>query len=240
MKSEIRGRFGGVLFTAELDARFSTSSVSVKMGEAAKFALKSGADLRGADLRGADLRGADLRGADLRGAYLRGAYLRGADLRGAYLRGADLGGACRGGAAFGVADVSGAYVGGADLGGADVGGAYLGGADLGGAYLRGAYLGGAYLGGAYLGGAYLGKDKKLPLVGERPLIQLGPIGSRGDYASAFLTDEGIYVVAGCFTGMMASFKERVKETHGENPHGLEYRTFIAMVEAHFAIWPAVK
>ena len=157
---------------------------------------------------GADLRSADLGGADLRSADLRGAYLRGADLRGAYLRCADLRGA--------------------DLRSADQGGADLGGADLGGADLRSADLGGADLGGADLGGA--------KLIGDRPILQIGPIGSRSDYLIAFVTDQGVLVRAGCFFGSLDEFSSAVDKTHGDSVHGIEYATAIAMIDAHAELW----
>ena len=166
---------------------------------------------------------ADLRGADLRGAYLRGADLRGADLRGAYLRGADLGGA---------------YLRGADLGGAYLRGADLGGADLRGADLRGAYLRGAYLRGAYLRGADLGGGKKL--VGGRPVLTIGPIGSRSDYLQAYVTDAGVMVRAGCFFGARDEFEAAVKNTHGVRAHGREYVAALALIDAHARLWTPAK
>jgi len=90
MKFEIRNRWSGnVQFTAEIDCSEDTP-LRIKVGLAAKWAFKSGADLSGAVLSGAVLRGADLSGADLRGADLSGAVLRGADLSGAVLSGAVL------------------------------------------------------------------------------------------------------------------------------------------------------
>jgi len=162
----------------------------------------------GAYLRGADLGGADLGGADLRGAYLGGADLGGADLRGADLRGAYL---------------RVAYLGGADLRGADLRGAYLGGADLGGADLRGADLRGADLGGA-------------KLIGDRPFLQIGPIGSRSDFLLSFVTDKGVMVKAGCFNGTLDEFSAAVDKTHGDSVYGIEYMTAIAMIDAHAALW----
>jgi hypothetical protein len=171
-------------------------------------AIKGGADLGGADLGGVDLGGAYLGGADLGGAYLGGAYLRGADLGGADLRGADLRGA--------------------DLGGADLGGVDLCGADLGGADLRGADL----------GGAYLGENKTLKLIGDRPYLQIGPIGSRADYLTAFITDAGVYVRTGCFFGTLENFRAAVQETHGTRStiHLAEYTAAITMIEAHASLW----
>ncbi len=152
-------------------------------------------------------------GADLSGAYLSGAYLSGADLRGAYLRGADL---------------SGAYLSGAYLRGADLSGAYLSGAYLSGADLRGANLGGANLRGANLYGA--------TLVGDRPILQISPIGSRADCLVAYLVDVGVRIAAGCFSGSLDAFRSAVAETHGDSIHGREYAAAIQMIEAHAALW----
>ena len=142
-----------------------------------------------------------------------GADLGGADLGGAYLRGADLGGA--------------------DLGGAYLAGAYLAGADLAGAYLRGAYLRGAYLAGADLVGADLGGAD---LAGARPILQIGPIGSRADYLVAYLTGVGVRIAAGCFSGSLDEFRAAVAETHGDSIHGREYAAAIQMIEAHAELW----
>ena len=95
MVFEIKNRFtGAVQFTAEIDCD-PDMSISVKIGLAVMWALKTNANLRDAYLGdaylgGADLGSAVLRGAVLRGADLRGADLSGANLRGAYLRGANL------------------------------------------------------------------------------------------------------------------------------------------------------
>lgn len=113
IKFDIRNRWSGrVQFTAEIDCDEGTP-LRVKIGLAAKWAFKSGADLRGANLSGANLRGADLSAADLSDADLRGAYLRGAYLRAANLRGANLSGAY-----LSAADLSGANLRGANLSGA--------------------------------------------------------------------------------------------------------------------------
>ena len=102
----------------------------------------------------------------------------------------------------------------------------------------GANLAGAYLDGANLAGAYLARAK---LIGQRPVFQIGPIGSRCAYLLTFITDQGVQVRAGCFAGSLDEFEQAVKETHGENEHGKEYTTAIAMVRAHAEIWtPKVK
>ena len=123
-------------------------------------------------------------------------------------------------------------------GGADLRGADLRSADLGSAYLRGADLGGADLGGADLGGAYLGGAdlRGAKLIGDRPILQIGPIGSRSDYLIAFVTDQGVLVRAGCFFGSLDEFSSAVDKTYGDSVHGIEYATAIAMIDAHAALW----
>jgi len=142
--------------------------------------------------------------------------------------GANLGGANLTGAYLG-----GAYLGGANLGGANLGGAYLGGAYLTGANLTGANLGGAYLTGAYLDGAYLDGAY---LVGERPIIQIGPIGSRCAYFVAYLTDQGLRLRAGCFFGTRAEFEAKLSDTHKDSQHANEYRAALDLIDAHAEIW----
>jgi hypothetical protein len=225
---------GAVLFERESGM---TMRAALEKATAADTNL-SGAYLSDADLRGAYLRGADLSDAYLRGADLRGAYLRGADLSDAYLRGADLSDADLSGA-----NLRGAYLRGADLSGADLSGAYLSYADLRGAYLRGAYLrgadlsgadlSGAYLRGADLSGAYLRGEK---LVGDRPFLSVGPIGSRSDTLMAFITDSGVMICAGCFFDTRAEFELQLSLTHGDNEHGKEYRAALALIDKHAELW----
>ena len=123
---------------------------------------------------------------------------------------------------------------GADLSGANLSGANLSGATLGGAYLSGAYLSDANLSGAYLRGAEI--DDDLLLVGNRPVLQLGPLGSRCATLVAYLTNDGIRIRAGCFFGRSGEFLARVEETHGNNEYGREYRAAVALIEAHAEIW----
>ncbi len=127
-----------------------------------------------------------------------------------------------------------ADLGDADLRGANLSGAYLGGAYLRGADLGGADLGGAYLSGAYLSGAYLGGDHKL--IGDRPVFQIGPIGSRSDYLTAYVTEKGVMIRAGCFFGTVSEFETACAETHGDNIHAQEYSAAIEMIAAHAELW----
>ena len=109
---------------------------------------------------------------------------------------------------------------GADLSGADLSGAYLSGADLSCACLRDAVL----------------RDG-VRLIGARPVVQVGPIGSRGDWLVAYLTDGGIRIDAGCQRQITrAEFETRLANTHGDNQHAREYRAALAYIDAHAAIW----
>jgi uncharacterized protein YjbI with pentapeptide repeats len=158
--------------------------------------------------------------ANLTGAYLAGANLAGADLAGANLAGAYL---------------SKANLDGANLAGADLAGAYLAGANLAGADLAGAYLSRANLDGAYLSKANL--DGTENLIGERPIFQIGPIGSRGAYFVAYLTNKGLRLRAGCFFGDITMFRESLTETHGESGvHADEYKAALALIERHAELW----
>ena len=126
----------------------------------------------------------------------------------------------------------------ADLRGADLLGADLSGADLLGANLRDADLSDADLSGAHLGGADLGYNK---LIGASPILMIGPIGSRSDYLTAYITDNGVMVRTGCFFGSLDKFRAAVAETHGDSNHGREYAAAISLIETHAAIWtPAVE
>lgn len=158
---------------------------------------------------------ADLARANLPGANLAGANLAGADLTRAYLPGAHLPGA--------------------NLAGANLAGAHLPGAYLAGAYLAGAKLTGAKLTGAYLTDATL-RDGEV-LTGERPVIQIGPIGSRGDYLVAYMTNQGLRFDAGCQRQITRDQLEaRIDITHGTNKYAQEYHAAIAFAEAHYEIW----
>ena len=117
--------------------------------------------------------------------------------------------------------------------GANMRGADLICADLRGANLICANLGGANLGDADLRGANLGGAK---LIGDRPVLQIGPVGSRADYLVAYLTDAGVRIAVGCFFGSLDEFRAAVTKTHGDNAHGREYAAAIQMIEAHADLW----
>ena len=116
--------------------------------------------------------------------------------------------------------------------------ANLSGADLSGAALHGAYLHGANLRGADLHGANLSEGKKL--VGDRPVLTIGPIGSRDSYLTAYITESGVYVRAGCFFNTLDLFVDAVLTRHGDNKHGREYLAAVELIKAHAAIWMPEK
>ena len=103
-----------------------------------------------------------------------------------------------------------------------------------GANLDGADLRGANLTGANLTDAYLRDGEKL--IGERPVFMTGPIGSRCDYLTAYLTDKGVSLLAGCFFGDIDTFRNKLESTHGDNDHAAEYRAALALIEKHAEIW----
>jgi hypothetical protein len=128
----------------------------------------------------------------------------------------------------------------ANLTGANLTGAYLAGANLADANLADANLVGANLVGAYLADAYLAdaNGEKLTLVGKRPAIWFGPIGSAQRTVYAFQTDRGVYVRAGCFFDTLDAFRAKVIDTHGINEHAREYEAFVVLAECHFDLFPA--
>ena len=95
-------------------------------------------------------------------------------------------------------------------------------------------LSGASLIGANLSGANLSGAKKL--TGPRPFMSIGPIGSRCDYLSAFITDSGVMIQAGCFFETRAKFETAVIAEHGNNNHAREYLAALTLIDCHSAIW----
>ena len=112
--------------------------------------------------------------------------------------------------------------------------ANLEGANLEGANLEGANLAGAYLARANLAGAKFSDDKLL--IGKRPYMAIGPIGSRCAMVTLWITDKGPMVKAGCFTGTLEEFAAAVTKTHGTNDHAKEYEMAILVFESHCSIW----
>lgn len=102
----------------------------------------------------------------------------------------------------------------------------------------GASLDGARLAGANLDGASLDGSEKL--TGNRPVFQIGPIGSRCAYPVAYLTDNGIRISAGCFYGSLGDFESAVQKEHGDNIHGKEYLAAIELIRAHERLWGVHK
>ena len=138
------------------------------------------------------------------------------------------------------ADLSGADLSGADLSGANLFRANLFRANLSRANLFGANLSctnlsGADLSRADLSGADLANGEKL--VGARPIFQIGPIGSRCAYFTAYITDKGLRFDAGCQRQITREvLEQRLGDEHGDNEHAKEYRAALALIDAHAEIW----
>jgi hypothetical protein len=159
--------------------------------------------------------------ANLAGAYLTQANLARANLAGAYLTGANLA----------RANLAGAYLTGANLARANLAGAYLTGANLAGANLAGAYLTGANLAGANLTGAKIRmKDgNETALTVARPVLQMGPLGSRSAMLTILRTEAGLLAQTGCFgPAPLVEFEAAVTATHGDTLHGRAYRAAVAL------------
>ena len=106
-------------------------------------------------------------------------------------------------------------------------------ANLRGSDLSGSNLSGSNLSGSNLSGSNLSGKK---LIGERPFFQVGPLGSRSDYFLAFITDAGLVLRAGCFTGTVAEFEAKLLDEHGDNAHAREYRAALALIAVHAELW----
>jgi hypothetical protein len=117
----------------------------------------------------------------------------------------------------------------ANLAGANLAGANLDGANLAGANLDGAYLDGANLARANLAGAYLARAN---LVGDRPILQVGPLGSRGGCLVGYCTDQGLFLRAGCWFGSAAEFEARVAQVYPTEVYGVEYRAALEFMRGH--------
>jgi hypothetical protein len=176
-----------------------------------------GASLARANLTGANLAGANLTGANLTGANLTGANLTGANLTGANLTGANL---------------TEARLDAANLYEANLYEANLTRANLYEAYLTRANLTGVNLTGVYLSGAKITPDHAL--VGTRPLLQIGPLGSRGATLLAFRTDKGLLLRTGCFFGTPEEFEAAARKTHEDNTHAADYLSALVFVRDWFA------
>ena len=123
----------------------------------------------------------------------------------------------------------------ADFRGANLADADFRGANLEGANLAGANLADANLARANLAGATLKNGEKL--IGECPIFQVGPIGSRSDILVAYITDQGLRLDAGCQRQITrAVFDARLSQTHSGNRHEREYRAALASIDVHADIW----
>jgi len=130
------------------------------------------------------------------------------------------------------AALAGAYLTGADLTRANLTGADLTRANLTGANLAGADLSGADLSGADLSGAIVADG--YALVGRRPVLQVGPLGSRSATLIAFRTDKGLMLRTGCFFGTADQFVDAVRKTHEDSTHAADYMAALDFIRNWFA------
>lgn len=239
MKIEIKNRCSGlILFSLATDSMKLAVEAAVKQKTNLSFASLDGASLERANLEGADLYGACINRACLYGANLSWTNLTRANLDRANLDKTDLRGACLYGTDLTRATLERSNLERANLYEANLEGVNLKEANLKGANITRINLYGANLEGANLDGAYIERadGEKLNLVGRRPLLIIGPLGSRSDYLKAFLTDHGLYLKTGCFFGTRDAFVQAVVDMHKDNEHAREYRAALTLIEAHAALW----
>ena len=73
---------------------------------------------------------------------------------------------------------------------------------------------------------------KTPLRRSRPVVLLGPIGSRNDMLSVYQCDDGgILIRAGCFLGRRDEFAAAVAQTHKSGQYADEYRAALAFIDS---------
>ena len=139
------------------------------------------------------------------------------------------------GANLASADLADANLARANLADANLARANLADANLAGANLADANLAGANLAGANLDGAKVGAgDDEAALAGSRPIVQIGPIGSRNDWLTVFWCgDAGVRISTGCQRQITeAYFLERLADGHGEgeqaNIHAKHYIEALAL------------
>ena len=110
-------------------------------------------------------------------------------------------------------------------------------ADLGDADLGDANMGGADLGDANLGGADL-RGANTVLVCDRPYFSIGPIGSRLDSLTLWITEKGPLLKTGCFgPDTFEAFRGNLERDHpAESTHRKEYEAALLMCEAHAVLW----
>ena len=66
------------------------------------------------------------------------------------------------------------------------------------------------------------------------IIWLTGLGSENRTTTIFRTKEGgVRVACGCFSGDLAEFESRVKETHGDSKYAREYLALIGLAKIHF-------
>jgi hypothetical protein len=85
------------------------------------------------------------------------------------------------------------------------------------------------------GSAVIRGDGRISEPGD--YLTVGPAISSGRFTTAHVDAViGVRVNCGCFTGSLAEFREAVEKTHKDDEQFLaQYRTFVALIEAHFAI-----
>jgi hypothetical protein len=225
VKFEIRNVFGDVIYAAD----------AMSLRDAVKAAVRGGSDLRRSDLSGLDLSGLDLSYSKLSGSNLSYSNLSGSNLSYSNLSYSNLSYSNLSYSNLSGSDMRYSNLSYSNLSYSNLSGSDMRGSDMRGSDMRGSDLSGSKLSGSKLSGSTLSEYGIL--VGNSPILQIGPIGSRNDYLIAYTVSAGVCVRTGCFFGSLEEFRVAVETTHGsDTTHGREYAAAIAMIEAHAAIW----
>ena len=85
------------------------------------------------------------------------------------------------------------------------------------------------------GSAHILGDGRVSKPGD--YITVGPAISSGRFTTAHVDETiGVRVNCGCFTGTVEEFRQAIEATHAESAqHLAQYRAFVALIKAHFAI-----
>jgi hypothetical protein len=70
--------------------------------------------------------------------------------------------------------------------------------------------------------------------GDNTICWFSKFGSSNRTTTVFLDkDKNVLIKCGCFEGTLQEFESQVKETHGDNKYGREYKTMIELIKIKF-------
>ena len=76
----------------------------------------------------------------------------------------------------------------------------------------------------------------LTLIGNRPLLQIGPIGSDARVLMVWITNDGLRLQTGGFFGTVDDFMVNLNRDHTEEKHRREYLAALELAKIHYGEW----